>query len=367
MNELVRPEDLKPHPWNPNKHPKEQIDALVAFILSSGWRHSAVVSKLSGCLVAGHARRLAAEILGCRVPVEYQDFPTGASEQSFLYADNRLAELASMDMRLLKVGLNELQGLGVDISTLGFKSLEDSTKEVPIKQREEGIYNLNEGAVFSSSNCWGIPDLRLDMCASADLAPSFTWLFQGPFEGGLVPVNMAKIGKDFTGATLAFYNYDDKFESIWEDALGYIQRFGDWNFSSVIEPDFSTWVEDPFVVQLWARYKSQWVARYWQEVGIKIIPSISWAGDRSSEFLLAGVPKGAPVLSVQLRTLPNPDWKVKKVRWLNEVLEKIEPEKLLLYGENHRAWSEHLLVHGKTEYIWLEDYYNGRKRLTGRK
>lgn len=94
---LVSPASLTPHPDNPNFHPVSQIEALCEVIRENGWRAPIVVSRLSGHVVKGHGRLAAALKLGCKVPVEYQDYATPADEARDLVADNRIAELSSLD------------------------------------------------------------------------------------------------------------------------------------------------------------------------------------------------------------------------------------------------------------------------------
>jgi DNA modification methylase len=97
-DEIVKIENLKPNPKNPNQHPAEQIALLADIITRTGWRNTITVSTLTGYIVKGHGRLLAAEYAGfTEVPVEYQHYNTEADELADLVADNRLAELAEMD------------------------------------------------------------------------------------------------------------------------------------------------------------------------------------------------------------------------------------------------------------------------------
>jgi DNA modification methylase len=106
---LVDPTDLKPFPGNPNTHPPEQLRLLTRAIMERGWRHPIIVSRLSGRIVAGHARQTVAIAMRLPVcPVDYQDFASESEEREFVLADNRLAELAEMDNALLKDLLQDL-------------------------------------------------------------------------------------------------------------------------------------------------------------------------------------------------------------------------------------------------------------------
>jgi hypothetical protein len=131
MKELT---DLVPFPRNPNTHPENQISLLARIIQTQGWRSPIVVSKRSGYITKGHGRLEAAklifEVTGySQVPVEYQDYANEAAEYSDIIADNRIAELSTMDMaRVEELSLEipdlDLMDIGYD---LDFRNLGDSS------------------------------------------------------------------------------------------------------------------------------------------------------------------------------------------------------------------------------------------------
>lgn len=127
----VDPHNLKPHPKNPNKHPRKQIAILAANIKEVGWRHPIVVSKLSGFIVCGHGRRQAAIELGCTAPVDYQDFESEAEELAVLMADNMIPELAEWDAELKVANLEEIRVSGLDELVLAPDKIDDLPTEVP--------------------------------------------------------------------------------------------------------------------------------------------------------------------------------------------------------------------------------------------
>lgn len=93
---------LIPNPKNPNQHPDNQIQLLGRIIRQTGWRQPITVSKRSGFIVKGHGRLSAALLEGMKeAPVDYQNYTTEAEEYADLVADNRIAELAETDNRLL--------------------------------------------------------------------------------------------------------------------------------------------------------------------------------------------------------------------------------------------------------------------------
>lgn len=101
FDKIVQLDEMKPNPKNPNRHPGDQVELLARVIEAQGWRQSVKVSTRSGYIVSGHGRYEAALLLGCPVPVDFQDYPGEVEELADLLADNRIAELAEMDEKML--------------------------------------------------------------------------------------------------------------------------------------------------------------------------------------------------------------------------------------------------------------------------
>ena len=102
FDEVVDINDLKENPRNPNTHPSVQIDLLAQIIKKTGWRAPITVSNHSGFIVKGHGRLQAAKAAGFKhCPVEYQNFSDEEEEMAALLADNKLAELAEIDVEKL--------------------------------------------------------------------------------------------------------------------------------------------------------------------------------------------------------------------------------------------------------------------------
>lgn len=102
FDEIVEINKLKENPKNPNTHPSVQIDLLAQIIKKTGWRAPITVSNVSGFIVKGHGRLQAAKAAGFKhCPVEYQNFIDEEEEMAALLADNKLAELAEIDVEKL--------------------------------------------------------------------------------------------------------------------------------------------------------------------------------------------------------------------------------------------------------------------------
>ena len=157
--ELVPLHKLVPHPRNPNTHPDDQIRLLVKIIDYQGWRNPIVVSNLSGFIIKGHARLMAAQQLGhTEAPVDYQDYTDEAQEWADLIADNRIAELAILDRPIAKDLLEEMDIGDFDMELTGWdaRALEDLMTEFHVPQ--EGLTDDDH-----------IPEVKDPICKSGDL------------------------------------------------------------------------------------------------------------------------------------------------------------------------------------------------------
>ena len=114
---------LKPDPANPRRHTKRQIRQIAQSIKAFGFNAPILIDR-DGNIIAGHGRWLACRELGItEVPTLCLDHLTPAQARAFMIADNRLAEIAEWDDRLLAQQLKELSlvGLDFDIEVTGFE------------------------------------------------------------------------------------------------------------------------------------------------------------------------------------------------------------------------------------------------------
>src|ERR1700751_164264 len=96
-----RIEDLKPDPATPRRHTKKQVRQIADSIRIFGFNVPILIDG-DGKIVVGHGRWLACHLLGItEVPTVCLDHLTPAQARAFMIADNKLAEIATWDDRLL--------------------------------------------------------------------------------------------------------------------------------------------------------------------------------------------------------------------------------------------------------------------------
>lgn len=124
-DKIVPVEDVKPNPKNPNQHPENQIEMLAKIITTQGWRAPVTVSTRSGLVVRGHGRLMAAKFAGLDfVPVDFQHYESNDAELADLLADNKIAELAEIDNRLLAEVFADIDIESIDIDLTGYTEKE---------------------------------------------------------------------------------------------------------------------------------------------------------------------------------------------------------------------------------------------------
>jgi DNA modification methylase len=112
-------ERLIPYARNPRRN-DAAVDQMCAAIREFGFRIP-IVARADGTVVDGHLRLKAAHRLGLsEVPVALADELSDAQIKAFRLLANRSAAWAAWDDDLLKLELEDLQGIGFDLGLTGF-------------------------------------------------------------------------------------------------------------------------------------------------------------------------------------------------------------------------------------------------------
>ena len=174
--EMVATASLRPDPRNARTHSDKQIRQLAASIDHFGWLGVIVVDEF-GMIVAGHARWRAAKLREqTEVFVIRARFLTPADRRAFVLADNRLAQLAGWDDKLLAEELNALFADGYNIELTGFTTadLDFSVPEEKVTETPETVElpDPDKPTVTKLGDLWLIGPHRI-VCADAREAVSY--------------------------------------------------------------------------------------------------------------------------------------------------------------------------------------------------
>ncbi len=366
----VSPDELMGNPKNWRLHPKNQQDAIKGVLSQVGWVQNIVVNKRTGFVVDGHMRLEVARREGAKkVPVVYVDL--SPKEEALVLATlDPIGAMADANVENLDALLKEASAANEDVENL-LSRLRDEVG-VPDEDAEDdeeapgirptGIFELKEDAIFPSSNEWDIPDLRADMLYDGPL-PTTTWPEEPKDRSPQIVIwGSTAVDEKVRGKVLCFYTEDYRFEATWSEAVETIERVLPHRPLCAISPDFSLYADMPMAQQLWNIYRARWVSRYWQEAGIKIIPSLATSSNPvCRKFAHAGWPKRPSVVALQMRT-----GGVKSKGQVDATLEdiasliaEVNPKRLLLYGVKVRETFEYFLPKG-IEYHWCRSFTDVR-------
>lgn len=140
-----------------------------------------------------------------------------------------------------------------------------------------------------------------------------------------------------------FFLPDYLFERTWS-RLDTTTRFLS-QFKAVLMPDFSRYTDMPLAMQIWNCYRKMWVARYWQDSGLTVIPTAGWSDERSYSFCFDGMPKNSCIAVSSLGTQNDKEAQVLFQRGYNRMLEVLEPSKILFYGKIPEWLDESSVIH----------------------
>ena len=183
-DKIVDTDALVGNPRNPNKHPQDQIAALAKIIKRQGWRHPIVVSNRSGFVVKGHGRLLAAKELGVsKVPVDYQDYESEASEYADLMADNKIQEFSELDIKMSADILQDIKDSGdIELEMAAFT--EEALNELLAKSKDDEIKEDDadltppETPLSQNGDIWLLGKHRL-ICGDSTKAETYEKLMDG--------------------------------------------------------------------------------------------------------------------------------------------------------------------------------------------
>lgn len=134
-------EDLIPYENNPRNN-DNAVDAVANSIKEFGFKVPVVIDAENN-VVAGHTRIKACKKLGIEeVPCIVADDLDEEQVKAFRLADNKVGELATWDLDKLNIELDELKGIGIDMSNYGFLetedvNLDDFFTDAPQEEKEE--------------------------------------------------------------------------------------------------------------------------------------------------------------------------------------------------------------------------------------
>ena len=307
--------EVTPHENNAKRHPKKQIEQIKQSMEQFGFNDP--IALWNGEIVEGHGRLQAAQELGMEtVPVVRLDHLTDEERIAYGLVHNKLTLSSGFDTELLALELESIPSL--DMEQFGFEMPELEVLDLGYygdeRERTNRAYNLDLAQKTEmSEDFWQMPIIRAE-----NHVPS-----------KLIGFNYAKTSNE-KDAGIHFYVDDYQFERVWNYPEKYVEVLSEYD--CILSPDFSLYMDMPMPMKIWNTYRSRQIGAYYQDNGIKVIPTLSWAEPETFCFCFQGIEKGS---IVSVSTVGVKESKEALQIWtdgMNEAIRQIQPSMVLEYG-----------------------------------
>ena len=318
---------LKPYENNAKRHPKEQVEQIMQSIKDYGFNDPIAIDE-NGMIIEGHGRYEASKALKLKkVPVIRL---TGLSEEQkkeYILVHDKITMNSGFDMKKLKLELGALPKFKFETYKMDFKFMADHDYK---KKTQESVMNiLNLGyAQFEGNGKYDIPQIQpvYELPDGIEEWIGFNYVLSDQH-----PENKA----------VHFFIDDYQFERVWNRPDQYIEKLS--RYKCVLSPDFSPYGDMPLATQIYNHYRKHWIAQYWQEHGITVIPTIRASSDpRSLEFFLEGEPAGGVVCISGMWNAEN-DKSIEEVvnQFWDRMVSELHPALILVYGKSTEDMKEY--------------------------
>lgn len=307
-------------------------------------------------ILAGNHTTKAARSLGWRkLNVMWVDVDEEHARRIVL-ADNGSTDDATYDVQILSELLEAqkestgslvgttyadevLEKLRVEINTDPMANI-DKIEDAPSGQ--DGINAYNKYVFFQSDNDFDIPGLLPEMIPTK--LPDKLDIWAGIEVDGaraadenqwwLAQWHTGNRGIPFERSILSLYTEDFHFSGLFDDPAMNTEKIQNCGITTCIMPNYSVNQDWPIYTWIWAAARSAYVARYWQEAGLYVIPDIQYGGsDDALDLCLQCIPEGAPVVATQVQTIRGDLDRIRTTaRLLKKAEDRIGFSQILVYG-----------------------------------
>lgn len=308
--------ELKEYKNNAKKHPRYQIEQIMKSIEEFGNNDPIAIDE-NNVIIEGHGRYQALKELGYeKVECIRLSHLDEEQKKAYILVHNKLTMNSDFNVEILNKELNDIAN--IDMGDFGFDidiEMDIDTEPIKVNERERtnSAYNLE---LFNPYKCDG--KYQMPIIDNDDYIPS-----------DLMGFNYAKTS-DNKKVGIHFYLDDYQFERIWNNPDDYIEVLED--YECILSPDFSLYMDMPYSMKIWNVYRSRLIGQYYQSMGMKVIPTISWAEEETFEFCFDGIPEGSIVSISTIGVKRNKTALDIWTKGMDAMIKKIKPSTILVYG-----------------------------------
>ncbi len=205
-----------------------------------------------------------------------------------------------------------------------------------VYRQQRNYENLNK-RIFNGEGYYGMPAIK------SGLFKVDNW----------ISFNYARTCEEPERHGIHFFVDDYQFMRLWTNPDAYLPMLR--KFQAVCTPDFSAYTDFPMAVQIYNCYRKHWLGAYWQEHGIRVIPTISWSTEDSYDWCFDGEPVGGMVAVSSVGTQGSANATRLFEAGYREMKARLKPDVIIMHGTVPEcAKGDNLIVVKSFQSKWRE-------------
>ena len=209
--------------------------------------------------------------------------------------------------------INIMQSLSVNFDMTKVILLLDDSEKVNERERTGNAYNLDEYDELRAIGFYQMPTLE-----RIDYIPDY-----------LVGFNYV-LNSDRYESGVHFYIDDYQFERIWASPQMYVDKLA--QFDCILTPDFSLYMDMPMAMKIWNVYRSRLIGQIYQDRGLRVIPTVSWAEPETFTFCFDGIPSNSTISVSTIGVKRSKEATKIWTQGMDEAMKRLKPKNVLVYG-----------------------------------
>lgn len=145
----------------------------------------------------------------------------------------------------------------------------------------------------------------------------------------LIGFNYAK-STDNTNCGVHFFIDDYQFERVWNSPDENIERLR--RFQCVLTPDWSLYMDMPMALKVWNVYRQRLIGQIFQDSGLTVIPTLSWAEPETYNFCFDGIEQGGTVAVSTVGVMKSESARAIWADGMSEAMKRLKPKNIICYG-----------------------------------
>lgn len=145
----------------------------------------------------------------------------------------------------------------------------------------------------------------------------------------LIGFNYVK-STDKTDCGVHFFIDDYQFERVWNSPDENIERLR--KFQCVLTPDWSLYMDMPMALKVWNVYRQRLIGQIFQDSGLTVIPTLSWAEPETYNFCFDGIEQGGTVAVSTVGVMKSESARAIWIDGMSEAMKRLKPKNVICYG-----------------------------------